>query len=252
MLYLFIAIVVCVHVVPAVSATSSLKLRYFDARGAAELARVLLKIGSLDFHDDRFPMRVKPEGGFDVGEFSEAKAAGAFRVNMDRLPILEIEQGDQLLQIGQSRAIERYISTRCGLLGHSVEEAALVDCVAESVRDIKDRWAKIRATGGFAPNSEKEALTEKWFAGGELAEWLDRLEKSLPPAGGVWAVGDQMSYADVCIWHLLRDFFPVNHKQDVRQAEKKSGCVRLSRVADKVGEIDALKSYLEQRPNTPF
>ncbi|RYG62542.1 hypothetical protein EON64_17675 [archaeon] len=248
MLLLFIALIGILQAAPAIS-SSSLKLRYFDARGAAELGRVIMKIGSLDFHDDRFPMRIKPEGGFEVSEFSEAKAAGAFRVNMDRLPILEV--GDSGLQIGQSRAIERYISSRCGLLGRSAEESALVDCVAENVRDIKDRWARIRSAGGFAPNSEKDTLTERWFNGGELADWLDKLEKSLP-SNCVWAAGDQMSYADICIWQLLRDFFPLIHRQDVRQAEKKAGCGRLSRIADRVGDVEGLKSYLEHRPSTPF
>jgi glutathione S-transferase len=226
------------------------KLKYFQARGAAELARILLKVGQMQFEDIRYNIAVKPEGGFDVPEFTAAKEAGEFRVNMDRLPILQLENG---VEIGQSRAIERYVSSHCGLMGNNAEESALIDCIAENIRDIKDKWGKIRMTGGFGQNEEKDKLIAQWFDG-ELCTWLEKLEKSLPQAApGQWcAVGNKLSYADVSIWHLLRDHFPPNHKAEVRTAETKANCIRLSKIADKVAEIVDLKTYLEQRPNTLF
>jgi hypothetical protein len=39
------------------------KLYYFDGRGVAEISRILMKIGKLDFEDVRFNIKVKPEGG---------------------------------------------------------------------------------------------------------------------------------------------------------------------------------------------
>lgn len=35
------------------------KLIYFDAKGAAELIRILLKIGEVEFEDYRFPIKIK-------------------------------------------------------------------------------------------------------------------------------------------------------------------------------------------------
>ena len=34
------------------------KLIYFDAKGAAELSRILMKVGSLDYDDFRYPIVV--------------------------------------------------------------------------------------------------------------------------------------------------------------------------------------------------
>ena len=38
-------------------ASDSIKLVYFDAKGAAELTRILMKIGCLEFEDFRYPVR---------------------------------------------------------------------------------------------------------------------------------------------------------------------------------------------------
>ena len=40
------------------SAGSKIKLIYFDAKGAAEMTRVLLKIGGLDFEDHRYSIKM--------------------------------------------------------------------------------------------------------------------------------------------------------------------------------------------------
>eukprot|EP01039_Chlorochromonas_danica_P007777 gene7777-8588_t len=254
MMGLWVLQVLSLLLIPALACTAAStqpRLRYFNARGAAELARILMRVGQMTFEDYRYAVSAKPEGGFEAEEFAEDKIAGEFRSNMDRLPVLELESG---VKIGQSRAIERFVCHRCGLLGETPEEAALIDCITENVRDIKDKWSKIRTTGGFAPNAEKDRLTEAWFAGGELASWLEKLERSLPePSPGQWfSVGSHLSYADVSIWHLLRDFFPANHKMDMKNAEKRANCGRLSKIADKVGERVDLQAYLGQRPQTAF
>lgn len=125
--------------------SGKLRLKYFDAKGAAELSRILMHIGGLEFEDHRYPLTPKAGGGFEMTEFTAAREKGLLHINMDRVPILELEDGTTTL--GQSRAIERYISRRCGMMGRNESEAALIDCIAENVRDIKDKWGKIRMTG---------------------------------------------------------------------------------------------------------
>ena len=49
---------------------SKLKLVYFDAKGAAELSRVLLKVAGMEFEDFRFAIKVKEGGGFETPEFT--------------------------------------------------------------------------------------------------------------------------------------------------------------------------------------
>ena len=170
-------------------------LQYFDAKGVIETARVLARVGGLNMEDVRYSIKVKEGGGFETPEFTAAKVSGALAPNMDRAPLLKI--GDDCT-IGQSRAIERYIARRCNLYGSSDEEAAVIDCVVENTRDIKDRWGKIRSIGGMGPNDEKTAAIKKWYEEGELAEWLGKLERSLPAAKPAapshFSVGGRLSY----------------------------------------------------------
>jgi len=134
------------------------KLVYFDARGAAELSRVLFKVGDLDFDDFRYPIVTKEGGGFETTEFSAAKFNNEFAANMDRVPLLEVDGQN----IGQSKAIERFVANKCGLMGNNDIDRAIVDCITENVRDIKDKWGKIRMMGGFGNSPEKEAAMSKW------------------------------------------------------------------------------------------
>eukprot|EP01040_Poterioochromonas_malhamensis_P014122 gene14122-15615_t len=154
------------------STTSLPKLRYFAIKGVAETTRVLLHIGNIPFEDIRYPFQRTAEGIVWNEEYLETKKSGAFYVNMDRVPDFEIDG----FHLGQSKAIEKYISRRCNLLGSSPRDEALIDNVVENIRDIKEKWSKIR----YSPDGpEKVAATSKWF-NEELKEWLIKLEKSLP------------------------------------------------------------------------
>jgi hypothetical protein len=73
----------------AKSPVKSLKVIYFDARGAAELTRIILKVGKINFEDLRVPLVMKPGGGFEMPEYEAAKARGDYAANMNRLPLLE-------------------------------------------------------------------------------------------------------------------------------------------------------------------
>ena len=226
------------------------RLLYFNARGAAEVSRIMFRVGGLDFEDHRYAVTPKDGGGFETVEFSSLKESGAFTSNMDRVPVLEID-GNQ--RFGQSRAIERYIAEKCGLIGDSAEDKLCIDSIAENVRDIKDRWGKIRMMGGFGTNPEKEKAIAKWFKEGEYADWLVKLEKSLP-ANAVedLALGRSVSYADISIWHLLRDYFSAADLDAARSAEKNAGCSRLTKIADRVAQMSTVKKWLTERPSTVF
>ena len=169
------------------------------------MSRILFKINGIEFEDYRFPIKAKEGGGFEVPEFDAAKTTGLLAVNMNRAPILQLKSG---VTIGQSKSIERYISRQCKLLGDNDEEEGCIDCLAENVRDIRDKWGKIRMTTG---SSEKEEAIKKFYES-ELQEWLEKLENSLPTQkeGQFFAVGSRLSYADVQIWYLMTEVFDKN------------------------------------------
>ena len=222
---------------------AQIKLIYFAARGVAEVSRILLKVSGIPFEDVRYPFTPKPEGGYSRPEFDADCQAGLFAVNMDRLPILEVNG----LKIGQSRAIERYVANRGHLFGSSDEERALIDCVVESIRDIREKYSAIR----YRPASpEKDEALAKWLRE-DLVDWLKKLEKSLPVnESQPFVVGSTVSYADISIWHLLRDYF--SDKEVVKAAIEAAKATRLTLIADRVEQVEAVKNHLTTRHQDIF
>lgn len=167
---------------------------------------------------------------------------------MNRAPILEVDG----VVIGQSKAMERYVAKQCDMFGSNDEEAAVIDCVSEHVRDIKEKWGKIRMMGGMgAPTTpEKEAATKKWFES-ELGEWLVKLEKSLPiTVSAQFTIGTKLSYSDVCIWHLIKETFDATQIDFVKNAL--DGCPRLNAITENVAGNENIKLWLVSRPTSMF
>jgi glutathione S-transferase len=204
----------------------------------------LFHLAGVPFNDHRYGITRKPEGGYEFSaEFQNDKNNGDFRVNMDRLPLLEVNG----VRIGQSRSIERYLANKYGFFGKSDEDRALIDGVVENVRDIIDVWWKIY----FAQEGEdKTKQIADWWSTA-FPEWLKKLEQGLPEnSSDVFVVGSTPSYADVVIWHLLRDTF--TDKASAQAAETGANVARLTAIAEKVGNVEALRTYLAGRPEIPF
>jgi hypothetical protein len=182
----------------------------------------------------------KTTGGFDTPEFTVAKADGRLAANMDRAPLLLVNGR----QIGQSRAIERYIAAQCGMLGDDDFESAQIICVVENVKDIKEKWGKVRMTGGFAPSEEKDKAIKDFFDK-DLRPWLVKLEKSIPDQD----FGGKITYADVAVWNLLKDTF-LDQQSLVDTLSKD-----LSKIVSMASKVDgnlSLKKWISERPKTMF
>ena len=226
-------------------ASSSLTLKYFDARGAAEVTRVLLAVGGLEFKDHRYA--IGP--GFEAPEFKAEKEGGALALNLNRAPLLITDQG----AIGQSKAIERYVADVAGLLGTSAIERAQIDMVAEHIRDVRDaQRAKgfSRMTRGKT-DDEKAAASDEWY-GTDMPGWLGRIEAcvvELSGAGASHAIGGSLSYADVCIWSLLREG---TAEDAALVATAAAECPTLNCIADSVAAHPAVKGWVASRPETAF
>lgn len=182
----------------------------------------------------------KPTGGFDTPEFIAAKVDGSLAVNMDRVPLLLVNGRP----LGQSRAIERYIAAQCGMLGRDDFESAEITCIVENVKDIKEKWGKVRMTGGFAPSDEKDKAIKQFFDT-DLSPWLVKLEKSIPDQ----EFGDKITYADVAVWNLLKDTF-LDQQSLVDKLSKDLS--KITKMTSKVDANLALKKWIEERPKTTF
>jgi len=221
----------------------ALTLRYFDARGAAEITRILLVLSGQQFTDIRYSIEKKEGGGLSTPEFDADKESGALAANLNRAPVLEVD-GQPL---GQSKAIERYVAAKGGLMGSTPLEAALIDSVAEHVRDVVDAQRR----KGFSifnrdkSDEEKAQLKDEWYAT-DLPSWLKRIESGVAPIKSV-VCGETPSYAAVCIWALLRE----GKDEDVALAAKAAeGCDTLNEIAEAVAIHPAVKNWVATRPVT--
>jgi len=193
-------------------------------------------VGGVAFVDDRVPFAMV-DGNYIMEEFKEAKAAGTYAVNMDRIPMLSVD-GKPVL--GQSKSIERYVAGVCGLMGSSALEAAQIDMVGEHVRDIKDAFNKAKGA-----NTLEAFLAEE--LGPKFLKPLDKVVGMLGQPG--FAVGSKLSLAGLQIWQLATDFLAGN----AAEAEKAmAGCDALKAVVAAVAANEKLQAWLAARPVTIF
>lgn len=230
---------------------SSLELKYFEARGAAETARIILALENQEYSDTRY--EITP-GTMNAPEFQAAKESGELDVNLGRAPLLVVRDDDGKENvIGQSRTIERFLASRFGLMGSSDIEAAQIDCIGEHCRDIKDAAGK----KGFSmftrdkTDEEKAAARKEWFEEG-MPEMLEKVEKAvkITSGGDGYAVGEKNSYADIAIFSLLRDCTIEADQNDTLKAAEK--CELLMSIADRIAKDEHVSKWVAERPKSMF
>ena len=215
-----------------------LQLNYFDARGLAETSRFVLAIAEESYLDHRYPLEVVDWAThkFKRDEFDADKAAGKLRKSLNKLPTL-VDNG---VTISQSKAIERYLARRFGMMGENEIEAAQIDAICEYVRDFKADYQKIRALQG----EERVAGMEAWFSTtlpGKLVA-LDTI------VGKYFAVGSRTSLADITLFTFLTQFF--DNTEGARAATREAPHIRS--IVDQVGQLDSVKKWIATRPDTKF
>jgi glutathione S-transferase len=216
-------------------------LQYFNVRGLAETSRFMFAVAKQEYTDARYNFTIDMKDGapdfstMKRPEFDAAKAAGDLDASGGKVPLLTID-GTQ--KIGQSKSIERYLASALGLAGSSAVEAAQVDQVTETVRDIKDAYQKVKG----------DAATKAKFFAEDLPTALGLMEKALP-AGGSMLVGSKISYADICVYQLLAA--PKGFFDDADKAKAAfSKCPRISAAMEATGANAELQAYIAKRPDT--
>jgi len=222
---------------------------YLDARGRAELSRIMFVATGTPFEDHRYPIAFLKEPPFvEKKEFDAATAAGEHDAGMGQTPVLDV--GGR--KIGQSRAIERYVARATGLMGSDDIEAGQIDQLGETVRDIGMMCD--RCFSGFPPVRDEDAMTKLFTE--KLPGTLKKAEASLPPAtDGPWLVGSKMSYADVAFFVLLatkggvveQDPF-LQNPEGAKQSYQE--CPRIKASIEAVEALGPVKEYLANRKET--
>ncbi len=222
------------------SSDSELTLVYFNARGLAETSRILLALAQVDYTDQRYPLEIiDPVKHIYVrDEFDTDKKAGIFDRSMGKLPILRITENFVTTEIPQSKAIERFISKRYGLMGSNLFEESKIDAVCECIRDIKDRYQKVKSgTDEEKANYFLNVLPTEFS---DLAKVLDQDTK--------YAIGNKLSLADVSIYCLITQFY--DNKEPVKNVA--ANIPRIRDIVIRVAARPEIRVYLSDRIQTPF
>jgi glutathione S-transferase len=229
----------------ATATATSFQLKYFDIKGVAETSRILFAIGQEKYDDARY--KIDP-ATFKSTEFLAAKEAGDLKMNLYRAPVLVTPEG---ATIGQSKAIERYLARRFKLMGKTPEDEAVIDCIAEHCRDVKDA-ARQKGFSMFTRNKtdeEKAEARKEWFET-DMPEMLGKIEQAVKETGSSgYAFGATMSYADVTIWALLRDCLAADSEDT---AKASASCSALNAISENVAADPGVAKWLSERPESMF
>ena len=221
-----------------------MKLTYFNVRGLAETSRMLFALNNQngdreEYEDFRYPLEVLDMIKYEMvkEEFDNDKKEGKLIQSLNKVPFLEIE--GQV--IPQSKAIERFLAKRFGMIGDNDLEAARIDSICECVRDFKDMYQKVRS----ADPDKKDSEMHQWFTI-TLVERLTLLENLLGDDG--FSVGTKLSLSDVVLYSFITSFF------DNKEASMNATLIapRLRKVVDRVGNEPLMVEWLEKRPQTDF
>lgn len=203
----------------------NLKLTYWDMRGRAEVARLIMTVGHIPFEDDRISFeqwkQLRPETPFLS------------------LPTLTVDGS----VMAQSGAIERYVAKMAGLYPSDPLAALKVDEIRDTLADVLMAVFKYRGD-----DKEKQREERERFVREDVPRYLGGLEKRVKLFGGEdgWAVGDQITAADLAIFSTglifksgIVDHVPVDamHRFD-----------RLKAVYEKVAQVEEVKAWYEKHP----
>lgn len=224
------------------------ELKYFDARGVSEVIRFIFAVAKKEYKDTRFSISFGTPGDFSTiirPEFDEAKSSGQLDKACGKAPVLYV---DGAALMGQSKAIERYLAAKFGLMGANAEEAGVIDALCENVRDIKDAYNAAKRK----PEGEERDKAVAEFFSEALVKWCKDTEKSLPPPQGDFLVGAGISLADLTWYNFVgvadKPFFDNVDGAKAGFAE----CPRIKKAMDACAANAELAAWVANRPQTMF
>ncbi|KAJ3149323.1 hypothetical protein HDU86_006958 [Geranomyces michiganensis] len=178
----------------------TLKLDYFNIKGRGEPIRLALTVAGLDFEDHRF--------GHD--EWPKYKPTTPF----GQVPVLHVDGKP----VSQTVPIMRYIgkiAPQSGLYPSDAWTALKVDELIGGIEDI----SLLLRPSFYESDPEKKVNARKELSApdGALTKALERLEAFVAKTSGKFAVGDNLTIADIMLygnmWQLksgLLDGMPTN------------------------------------------
>ncbi|WAR25559.1 SCR11-like protein [Mya arenaria] len=204
------------------------KLYYFESRGAAELARLILKQAGQDFEDIRLAgekwLEKKPE------------------MPLKAMPVLEIDGK----KICQSMAIVRYLGREFGLMGSSNMEALAIEELLEVFTEITTRHVmKIY----FEQDQQKKVELMKEFKETAMPPYITFIETRLKENndGKGFYVGDKVTVADLALYNTM---FSYTHWMGKEGQDPFEGSTLLKALYKRVASLPKIAAWEKVRPET--
>ena len=201
------------------------KLYYFNGRGRAEAARLVLAAAGQKYEDIRF------EGEQWPSHKSE--------MPLGQLPVLEFNG----VKLPQSISIARFLAKQFNLAGKDNFEQAQVDAVVDTIVDLVNKFIAVR----FEKDEAKKEELGKTFFGEELPKQLKNVETlgKLYGKGGAFFVGNQLTWADLL-------FYDIGESLLGAEANALDNFTFLKQNRAEVAKLPQIAEYLKSRPVTPF
>jgi len=153
------------------------KVIYFDSKGRAEAARVVLHLAGIDFEDKRIT-------GEELKPLKEKLPFG-------QVPVLEFPDGTYL---AQSHAILRFVGTLAGLYpAHDAWSAAKVDEAVYLVEDTRMSLGR----SFYEQDAERKAALVATFVETNMPKFLNMLDTLIKKNGSGYVAGHSLTIADV-------------------------------------------------------
>eukprot|EP00913_Durusdinium_trenchii_P014313 g13429.t1 len=218
---------------------SSARLTYFAGYGLAEQTRWIMAAAGIPFeqvalqsHEDFLQMR--SDGKLLFGQ----------------LPLLEIDG----LKLVQSQAMLRYVAMKGNLWGQTPEESALVDMVAEGIKDARGVVVSFpfqpdkAALAAEVPQRRASDLDETSHAAAvRTSKQLEPLEALLRtrPDGSLGILASGLSAADVLLAELTEELLEI--RPDAMAAYPKVAALH-----KQVTSLPQIRGYLDGPKRYPF
>ena len=201
---------------------SPVKLTYFNLKGRAELARLILAQAEAQYEDRRITkeewLSLKPSKSQISTDSSHQQSP-----SHSPGPILEVKGRT----IAQSFTIARYLARQHGLAGNNELLGSMADLMREK-------------------DEQKKADMKKVFSSETLPGWLTMLERLLTRRGGKYFAGGELTWADLAVFNVIDN---MNGRLADFNIEEYPN---LDKLTVMVRELPNISKWLQERPDTPF
>nr|XP_039261784.1 hematopoietic prostaglandin D synthase-like isoform X2 [Styela clava] len=197
------------------------KLHYFDARGRAEVIRLIFAYKGVEYEDKRYKWE-----DFASKEIKES-------MPLEQMPALELDG----VRYGQSGAIARYLAREYGLTPECTMEQFFVDMFCGCLDDLGDKWVKAQGDEKKLQEYKDETIPSMLAKIEKIVDQEDTFKTGF--------FGTKISLADLTL--VAYGYFALEqNKEAFKNAPK------LFKLYESISKIPEIAAWVKKRPKTEY